>query len=218
MNGVVSALNVQKGTIISSAISNVGGGTTVITLSDLSRIFVLATVDESSIGQVKVGQDATITVDAFRGQAFSGKVIRIAAKGVNVSNVVTFEVKIEVTSQNKAMLKPLMTANVQIIQERHDEVLLVPVRAVQRQDNQIVAVVVNADDTTSTRAVTVGMMDGENYEVLSGLQEGERVQLARSDADQSRWRGRGPNIFGGAGGASGGRGGGGGGGGGGRGR
>ena len=64
IDGVVSARNVQIGQIISSGISNVGGGTTTMILSDLSRIFVLASVDESDIGQVKAGQPATITADA----------------------------------------------------------------------------------------------------------------------------------------------------------
>src|ERR1051325_879382 len=96
MDAVVSALNIQKGTIISSGITNVGGGTTIMTLSDLSRIFVLASVDESDIGHVTLDQDVNITADAYAGRTFKGKVVRIATKGVNVTNVVTFEVKIEV--------------------------------------------------------------------------------------------------------------------------
>lgn len=96
MDGVVTARPVQIGQIVSSGISNVGGGTTVLMVSDLSRIFVIAAVDESDIGKVEVGQPASITVDAFPGQFFDGNVVRIAAKGNNISNVVTYEVKIEV--------------------------------------------------------------------------------------------------------------------------
>ena len=102
MDGVIADLQIQKGTIISSAISVVGGGTSVITLSDMSHIFVLASVDESDIGSVEVGQTVDITADAFPGKHFTGKVVRIALTGVNTTNVVTFEVKIEVVSANKA--------------------------------------------------------------------------------------------------------------------
>src|SRR5436853_6472512 len=56
MDGVVAALSVQKGMIIASAITNVGGGSTALTLADLSRVFVLASVDESDIGKVKIDQ------------------------------------------------------------------------------------------------------------------------------------------------------------------
>src|SRR5439155_4332181 len=92
MDGVVSALNVQIGVIIASGITNVAGGTTIMTLSDLSHVFVLASVDESDIGTIVVDQPAIITVDAYPGRQFKGKVVRIATKGVNVTNVVTFEV------------------------------------------------------------------------------------------------------------------------------
>lgn len=98
---VVSARTVQTGMIIASAVSNVGGGTTIMTLSDMSRIFVLASVDESDIGKIQVGQPATITVDAYPSTQFIGRVVRIASKGVNTQNVVTFEVKIEVLGAAK---------------------------------------------------------------------------------------------------------------------
>ena len=107
MDGVVTDRKVQTGMIIASGVSNVGGGTTIMTLSDLSRIFVLASVDESDIGKVEVGQPATILVDAYPSMQFAGKVVRIASKGVNTQNVVTFEVKIEVLGA----IKPVTVAS-----------------------------------------------------------------------------------------------------------
>ena len=75
MDGIVSDIptTIGLGTIIASAISNVSGGTTVLTLSDLSQIYVMSTVDESDIGGVDVGQPVKITVDAYHGKVFDGK-------------------------------------------------------------------------------------------------------------------------------------------------
>ena len=101
MDGVVAACAVQKGVIISSGVNNVGGGTTIMTLSDLSRLFVYAAVDESDIGRVQLGQAVNIRADAFPGVTFDGRVTRIATKGSNVSNVVTFEVQIEVLGERR---------------------------------------------------------------------------------------------------------------------
>ena len=101
MDAVVSSCTVQKGVTISSGVNNVGGGTTIMTLSDLSRLFVYASVDESDIGRVQKGQSVNITADAFPGVTFEGRVTRIAAKGSNVSNVVTFEVQIEVLGERR---------------------------------------------------------------------------------------------------------------------
>jgi HlyD family secretion protein len=193
MDGVVSALNIQKGTIISSGITNVGGGTTILTLSDLSRVFVLASVDESDIGHVAVDQEVNITADAYAGRTFKGKVVRIATKGVNVSNVVTFEVKIEVMDKRKILLKPEMTANVQIISAQRDDVLTVPAQAVSRKNKETVATVVKADGTNEERPVQVGLTDGEKWELVSGLAEGETV-LVRKDEQQSRWRADQPRM------------------------
>jgi len=76
IDGVVADRQVQVGQIVSSPTSNVGGGTTLLILSDLSRVFVLASVDESDIGSIEVGQRVAITADAFPDKEFYGKVVR----------------------------------------------------------------------------------------------------------------------------------------------
>jgi HlyD family secretion protein len=193
MDGVVATRNVQIGQIISSGISNVGGGTTVLVLSDLSRIFVLASVDESDIGKVALDQKVLVTADAYPGTQFRGRVEQIATRGVNTSNVVTFEVKIEVVGDQKSLLKPEMTANVEIQVARKDDALLVPAEAVVRKGRQRYATVVKDDGTTEERAVEVGLSDGAQVEVTSGLNEGDNVLVRKGESD-SRWRGNGdPN-------------------------
>ncbi|MGD1275855.1 MAG: efflux RND transporter periplasmic adaptor subunit [Tepidisphaeraceae bacterium] len=191
MDGVVADLPVEQGTIISSAISNVGGGTTVMTLSDLSKIFVNAAVDESDIGGVQVGQKVQITADAFPGRRFAGTVVRIATQGVNVSNVVTFEVKIEVTGKNKPLLKPQMTTNVQIIEGSKSGVVLLPMQAVFRKEHKTLVSVVKGDGTTEDREVQTGIDDGNNEEIVSGINVGDTVLVHRNESN-SRWSG-GPN-------------------------
>lgn len=189
MDGVVSVRTVQTGMIISSGISNVGGGTTVLTLSDLSRIFVLASVDESDIGKVKEGLDCNITADAYRGKTFAGKVVRIATQGTNVSNVITFEVKVEVTSENKALLKPGMTANVQVVIDHRDDALLIPVDSVIRGKEGKKTVNVVAEGTAVQETpVKLGITDGVNYEVTEGLAAGQTISYRKGGAD-GRWSG-----------------------------
>jgi HlyD family secretion protein len=193
MDGVVSTLNIQNGTIISSAISNIGGGTTVMTLSDLSHIFVLASVDESDIGRVSLDQTVRITVDSYPEREFPGKVVRIATKGVNVSNVVTFEVKIEVLGPDKKLLKPEMTANVHIITAEHKNILVIPVTGVHSDGGKLVANVIGANYARLPQPVKLGLSDGDNCEVLSGLTEGQTIELF-PEPPPSRWdQNGGPN-------------------------
>lgn len=185
ITGVVSSRDVQIGQIISSGISNIGGGTTTMVVSDLSRMFVLASVDESDIGVVKVGQTAAITADAFAGQTFDGQIIRIATQGVNLSNVVTFEVKIEVTGANKHLLKPEMTANVTIVTAHKEGVLTLPVDAVVRRGGQYFADLVETAATRETK-VRIGLKNFEKVEILDGLSEGDRV-VVHKESSESKW-------------------------------
>jgi HlyD family secretion protein len=188
IDGVISARNVQIGQIIASGINNVGGGTTALTVSDLSRLFVMASVDESDIGKVAVGQPVVVTADAFPGRSFRGKVMQVAARGVNASNVVTFDVKIEVLSENKALLKPEMTANVEIVAAEKADALLVPVEAVARQrGKQTVRMLAAPGAEAQEREVETGINDGAKVEILKGLAEGETVVLNK--AADSRWMG-----------------------------
>ena len=187
IDGIVTTRNVQTGQIISSGISNVGGGTTVMTISDLTRLFILAAVDESDIGRIEVDQPAVITADAFPQKKFEGKVVRIATRGVTVSNVVTFEVKIEVISENKIFLKPEMTANIEIISAQRDNVLTVAREAIVRKRGKRIVQVVQKDGSTEDRTVEVGISDDVKTEVIAGLKEGETV-VARKDANESKWR------------------------------
>lgn len=190
MDGVITSRPVQEGQIIASGISNVGGGTTLMTLSDVSRIFVSANVDESEIGKVREGQKATITADAFPGKRFGGTVVRIAPKGTTNSNVVTFEVKIEVEGEGRDLLKPEMTANVDIQADRHEDVLVLPNETIQFGKGGYYVEV--ADGPTKTKRVPVqtSITDGLQTEVTEGLTENQEVVVPSSVA--SRWAQGGP--------------------------
>jgi HlyD family secretion protein len=188
IDGVVSALNVQVGQIISSGVSNVGGGTTMMTISDLSQVFVLASVDESDIGKVREGLTVVVGADAYPGTRFRGEVVRIATRGVNNSNVVTFEVKIEVVSRNKKLLKPEMTTNVEIIAEERDDAVILPVESVTMKNGKRFVTVAKGA-ATEDREVQLGISDGTRYEIVSGIEAGETVSYKKGGAD-GKWNAR----------------------------
>ncbi|HUW61934.1 MAG TPA: efflux RND transporter periplasmic adaptor subunit [Candidatus Bathyarchaeia archaeon] len=187
IDGVVAARTVQIGQIISSGVTNIGGGTTTMILADLSRMYIYASVDESNIGLVKLGQDAEITADAFPRMKFNGKVYLIGTKGVNLQNVVTFEVRIEITSENKTLLKPEMTANVTILIAQNEDALLVPFASIIREKRETFINVVKPDGTEERRPVQIGLTDGVDTEIVSGLEENETITYLSLE-EESRWR------------------------------
>lgn len=191
IDGVLVDKQVQIGQIISSGITNIGGGTTIMTISDLSRIFIYASVDESDIGKVVTGQKAEVTVDAFPDEKFTGIVQIISPQGVNESNVVTFEVKIEVTSENKSLLKPEMTANVEIIAAEKDNVLMLPSDAVILKNQKYWVTIVKENGQQEERAVETGINDFTRVEIVSGITAEEKAVLHET-VPISQWNGGGP--------------------------
>ncbi|MGA1876041.1 MAG: efflux RND transporter periplasmic adaptor subunit [bacterium] len=186
IEGVITTKNIQIGQIISSGIENIGGGTTLLVVSDLSRIFVIASVDESDIGKIQLGQKAEITVDSFPDLKFPGQVVQIATRGNSVSNVVTFEVKIEVLGDKKSLLKPEMTANVKIVAQEKSEALIVPEEAITFSTEGPLVKVMSSDGTIRSRAVTLGLSNGRTAEIVQGVEEGERVLLTPGQI-HSQW-------------------------------
>jgi HlyD family secretion protein len=102
---------------------------------DLTKMQVLTNIDEADVGRVKVGQEATFSVDAFPDQPFRGAVSQIRLSPQTVQNVVTYPVMLDVANPD-LKLKPGMTANVQVPVEVRKEVLRVPNAALRfRPDN-----------------------------------------------------------------------------------
>ena len=187
MDGIVTARYVQIGQIIASGISNTTGGTPVMTISDLSRLYILARVDESDIGEVETGQRVVVSADAYPDESFEGTVDRIAPIGVNVSNVVTFEVRIEVTSENKSLLMPEMTADVEIVVAEKNDALLLRANALASRDGRRMVLVLGDDGKPSPREVETGIDNGQFIEIISGLSETDVVLVSEME-EPSMWR------------------------------
>jgi HlyD family secretion protein len=176
ISGVLIEKLVEQGQIISSGISNVSGGTTLATLADLSRLFVIADVDETDIGSVQVGQLVKVTADAYPGRAFTGKVQRISPRGQVENSVTIFKVKIEIQGEGKGILKPMMTANVDIISKELKDVLYLPREALRVEKNKKYAAIL-ANNEPKEVPVTTGVRNPIHIQILSGLEAGQEVLI-----------------------------------------
>jgi HlyD family secretion protein len=132
-DGVVSALDVEKGEIVITGTMN-NPGTQIMVVSDLSRMLVRAEVDETDVVDMTIGQKAKISVDAFPDTTFAGTVTEIGntAKRSSISTVegqTNFEVKV-VFDDNVPQVRPGMTADVDISTGTHVKTLAVPIQAV----------------------------------------------------------------------------------------
>jgi HlyD family secretion protein len=127
VDGVVVSRNVDVGQTVAASFQT---PTLFLIAQDLTQMQVDASVSESDIGGVKVGQKATFSVEAYAGRTFEGKIQQLRQAPITVQNVVTYDVVIAVANPDLALL-PGMTANVHIITEERPDVLAVPLQALR---------------------------------------------------------------------------------------
>ena len=172
ISGVVASVSTQEGETVAAGLN----APTFLTIIDLDRLQVDAYVDEVDIGKVKVGQRATFTVDAFPAREFQGKVAAIYPEAVIQENVVNYDVVIGIIDPYDGLLRPEMTAGVEIFLDSREQVLAVPVRAVKRERGRSI-VYLPSEKGPEAREVTVGWKDGQWIELAAGLEEGQSVLL-----------------------------------------
>ncbi len=129
MDGTILSRDVEIGDAVSSILVLGSTATLVMTIGDITQVYVQGKVDESDIGKVYLGQAARIKVESFKDKTFLGKVTKIAPLGVEKDNVTTFEVRVSIDNPG-GELKANMTANAEILLEEHKNVLTVPEQAV----------------------------------------------------------------------------------------
>jgi len=203
MAGVVIKKDVELGESVMSGVSSFNAGTVLYTVADLSSLIIRVKLNEVDIAKVTVGQPVRITLDAYPQRTFTGKVTFVAPAAELVEKIKVFKVEIEL-DQLGPEFRTGMSANVEILGEKRDGALSIPLEALQRRDGQTVAFqlkkglkadqIRDAKDGLSGRSkfiwlsdhwkeyfnavpVKAGVATLERAEILSGLTEGDEVAL-----------------------------------------
>jgi HlyD family secretion protein len=132
INGTIIAKNVERGAVISSPVSDVGGGTVLLKMADLTLVQVKTFVDETDIGKLRVGLEANVTVDAYPNRPFKGELLKIEPQADTIQNVTMFPVLVRIDNKD-GYLKPGMSANVRIGVGERLNVLAVPNAALRTE-------------------------------------------------------------------------------------
>jgi len=173
VDGVVVSRNVDVGQTVVASFQT---PTLFNIAQDLTKMQVDTSVDEADIGKVKEGQTATFMVDAYPGRSFTGQVTQVRLSPQTVQNVVTYNVVIE-TENPEFLLKPGMTASVDILVTRRQQVLAVPNAALRFRPSAPADVAIpegshvwrlDADQRPVPVPLVTGLSDGQWTEVLEG--------------------------------------------------
>jgi HlyD family secretion protein len=159
---------------------------------DLTKMQVDTNVDESDVGPIRVGQTANFTVDAYPGVTFPGKVAQIRQAPINVQNVITYDVVVQVANPDLKLF-PGMTATVRIVSGKVSQALRIPVAALRfhpsgaaakPKGQQTIYLLTGAALTSAS--VQLGISDGNYIQVLRGLTEGQRVVVGAASKTPAR--------------------------------
>ena len=179
IDGLVLSRDVNVGDAVSSILVLGSQATPIMTLGDVSEVYVQGKVDEADIGKVYLNQPARIVVESFKDKKFEGKVTKIAPLGVIKDNVTTFEVRVSIQNPT-GELKANMSANAEVILEEKKGVLLVPEASVVYDKERKPSIEVpDPCEKTGKRkvAVKLGISNGVKAQIVEGLKEGEQVVL-----------------------------------------
>lgn len=206
IDGVVLSKSVEEGQTVAASFSTPELFNIAQNLTDMR---VIADVDEADIGEVKEGARVTFTVDAYPNDTFEGEVTQVRQEATTTNNVVTYEVVISAPN-NDLKLKPGLTANVTIFTAEKQGVLCVPSKALRftptpetvgnmkiQDTNGKNKVWTKEGNTLKAHNLQIGMSDGINTEVLSGISEGTVIvtgmeEMAQQSEDMGEQQERSP--------------------------
>lgn len=175
-SGVITERFAEPGAFVTpTTTASANAGATSSSIVELSEgLEVAAKVPESDIGRIRIGQDATVRVDAFPDQRFPARVRDIAPRAEKTDNVISFEVELTLIDPPPT-LRIGMTVDVDFQMGRTAESTLVPNVAIVTENGQPGVLLVGKDDQPRFQAVELGSSSGGQSAILSGVKPGSRV-------------------------------------------
>lgn len=179
IDGLILSRDVNVGDAVSSILVLGSQATLIMTLGDISEVYVQGKVDEADIGKVYLNQPARIVVESFKDKKFTGKVTKISPLGKEKDNVTTFEVRVSISNPT-GELKANMSANAEIILEEKKNVLMVPEASLIYDKDRNASVETPDPKAQNGRKkinVKLGISNGVKTEIVSGINEKQQVVL-----------------------------------------
>jgi HlyD family secretion protein len=176
ISGMVLERPVEIGTFVIET-NTFNEGTTIVAIADMSDLTFRGKVDEPDAGSLRVGMPVSVTIGAFAGERFEGRLEFIAPKAVEKDGLTTFEIRAGLARKADRFVRAGYSATADIVVARREEVLALPERYVHFQDGQPYVMIETAPGRFEPRTITLGLSDGITTEVTSGLSEDDRVQV-----------------------------------------
>ena len=175
ISGTISGLSLQIGSVLTAQTGSSGNSTAqrIANIKTTATPTITVNLTEVDAPKVKIGNNATITMDALPGKSYTGKVVSIDTIGTVSSGVTSYPSVIKLDTGGEEIFSN-MSAQANIITDVKDNVLLVPTAAIQNQGDQSTVRVMQKGNTAPVN-VEIGLTSATQTEILSGISEGDTV-------------------------------------------
>jgi HlyD family secretion protein len=176
IEGMVLDVPVEQGnSVIESNTFN--AGTTIAVVANMGEMIFEGKVDETEVGKIKTGMALLLTIGAIEETRFNANLEYIAPKGVVENGAIQFEIKASVELKNDYFIRAGYSANADIVLSRRDSVLAIEESLLTFQHDSAYVEIETAPQVFEKRLIQVGLSDGINIEVLSGITKDDKVKI-----------------------------------------
>ncbi|MDC6367289.1 MULTISPECIES: efflux RND transporter periplasmic adaptor subunit [Flavobacteriaceae] len=177
VTGTILEIPVEEGDQVIQS-NNFNDGTTIASIADLGKMIFEGKVDEGEVGKLEIGMPLKISLGAIEDKEFDAELKFIAPKGVEESGAVQFKIEGDVAVEDDFLIRAGYSANASLVLEKKDSILVIPEALLQfdKETDKPYVEVSTGEQEFERRDVKIGISDGINVEIVSGLDENDEVK------------------------------------------
>ncbi len=180
IDGMVLDVPLKEGSSVIES-NTFNEGTTIATVADMGEMIFEGKVDESEVGKIKTGMDLILTIGAIDADKFSATLEYIAPKGVKENGAIQFQIKAKMELKDGHFIRAGYSANADIVLDRRDSVLAIAEALLQFENEKPYVEVETKPQVFEKRFVQLGISDGINVEVKSGIALTDKIKDPNSN-------------------------------------
>lgn len=178
VEGTILEIPVREGDQVIQS-NNFNDGTTIATIADLSKMIFEGKVDEGEVAKLEVGTPLKISLGAVEGKELDAKLRFIAPKGIEETGAVQFKIEGDVEPNEDVFIRAGYSANASLVLEKKDDILVIPEALLQfdKKTDKPYVEVSTGEQEFERKDIEIGISDGVNVEIVSGLTESDKVKI-----------------------------------------
>ncbi|MDG1191306.1 MAG: efflux RND transporter periplasmic adaptor subunit [Flavobacteriaceae bacterium] len=176
--GTVLEIPVEEGFQVIAS-NSFNAGTTIATIADLNKMIFEGKVDEAEVGKLRVGMPLEVNLGAIEDQALEAQLKFIAPKGNEEQGAVQFIIEADLFLNDSIFVRAGYSANASLVLERKDSIMAIPEALLQfdRETEEPYVEVQTEDQKFERKDVEIGISDGVNVEIISGLTKEDQIKV-----------------------------------------